>query len=526
MRLTKLQTGTKILGSFAILLLIIAMIAVVSLWRMHHADVITRTLVNDKLAKERLTSELLGVARLNGLRAQSIAHSDSLELSDLYQDQLARGEKEAARIGAQIAALPMSSSEKALLQAVFEHKTALGAMQTEVFRAKDQGRTQDVETLLGTKLDPQLKLYTEALDALMGYQARQAQELVTESSRASRASRAWLVALGAAALLIGGALAWLLTRSIVGPLQQALALAEQVATGDLRAAIRHDRFDEIGRLFDALNRMTASMSATVARVLDGAHAIDNASADIAVGNQDLSQRTERQAAALEQTAASMDELTATVQQNSVSADEASQLALSASTVAQAGGAAVGQMVKKMEAIKASAGKIADITGVIDSIAFQTNILALNAAVEAARAGEEGRGFAVVAGEVRSLAQRSAAAAKDIKKLIGESVGEIAAGTELADAAGSTMYEIMEGVQRVSTILTAINAASAEQAAGIAQVGQAVAEMDDATRQNAALVEQAAAAAAGMRDQAAHLNKLVGTFRVKAGSDQAPLALAA
>jgi methyl-accepting chemotaxis protein len=265
--------------------------------------------------------------------------------------------------------------------------------------------------------------------------------------------------------------------------------------------------------------MTANMSATVGRVMDGALAIDNTSAGIAEGNHDLSQRTERQAAALEQTTASMDELTATVQQNSARADEASHRALSASAVAEDGGAAVTQMITNMETIKASASKITDITSVMDAIAFQTTILALNAAVEAARAGEEGRGFAVVAGEVRSLAQRSAAAAKDIKRLIGESVGEIAAGTELAGAAGSKMNEVVAGTQRVSTILVAINAAGAEQAAGIAEVARAVAEMDGTTRQNAALVEQASAAAEAMHQQAAYLAELVATFKVEAGKPE-------
>jgi methyl-accepting chemotaxis protein len=516
MRVSTLQTGTKILASFASLLLIIAVISAVALWRMHTADAITSSLVNDKLAKQQLTSELLGAVQLNGLTASSIARSDSLELSDIYHDQLARGEKRAAEIASRLVALPMTLDEKALLQSVADGKTAFDAIEAEVFHAKDQGRTQDVETLLANKLDPAFKHYAGALATLLDYQTKQAHALAADFERTSLASRAWLAALGLAALAGGCVLAWQLARGIVGPLQQAVALAEQVAAGDLSATIRHDRGDEIGRLFDALNRMTASMSATVAQVLEGAFAINTASVEIAEGNLDLSERTERQAASLEQTAASMDELTATVKQNSASAEDASRLAQSASEVARVGGRAVTQMVTKMEAIKSSAGKIADITGVIDGIAFQTNILALNAAVEAARAGEQGRGFAVVAGEVRSLAQRSAAAAKDIKKIIGDSTGEIVAGTELANAAGSTMQEIVDGVQRVTSLLIEINTASSEQASGIAQVGQAVAEMDGATRQNAALVEQAAAAADALRAQAAHLTQLVSTFKVASG----------
>jgi methyl-accepting chemotaxis protein len=253
----------------------------------------------------------------------------------------------------------------------------------------------------------------------------------------------------------------------------------------------------------------------VARVLEGARAIDSASAQIADGNHDLSGRTEHQASAIEQTAASMEELTAAVHRNSESASEASRLAGSASSVAQAGGEAMTQMVSKMASIRTSAARIVDIIAVIDGIAFQTNILALNAAVEAARAGEEGRGFAVVAGEVRSLAQRSASAAKDIKRLITDSASEIEQGTALANAAGTTMHDIVRDVQKLSEILGAINVASSEQASGIAQIGEAIASMDNSTRQNAALVEEAAAAADALRGQSQELAGLVETFKVDA-----------
>jgi methyl-accepting chemotaxis protein len=515
MRLKTLQTGTKILGAFGIVSLLILVISAVALWRMQASDALTATLVEDKLAKQQLASELSGTVQLNGLRALAIARSDSLELADLYKDQLARGEKSAAGLAARFAALPLSSPEKGLWQEVAACKTAADAIQSEIFRAKDMGRTQEVDDLVAKKMDPAFKRYTESLDALLGHEASQARELAAQSARASAFSRTLLLVLGAAALLVGAVLGWRLTRSIVVPLQDAVTLAERVAGGDLSATISHRRQDEIGRLFDALNRMTSSMSATVARVKDSALAIDSASAEIAAENKDLSHRTERQAGALEQTASSMEELTTTVAQNSASAIDANRLAQSASNVAQAGGRAVAQMVAKMEAIRASASKIVDITAVIDGIAFQTNILALNAAVEAARAGEEGRGFAVVAGEVRSLAQRSAAAAKDIKKLISDSASEIEAGTSLASVAGDTMHEIVAGVQRVTAILDAINSASAEQAAGIAQVGGAIAEMDAVTRQNAALVEDAAQAAEAMRSEAAYLTQLVSSFKVKA-----------
>jgi methyl-accepting chemotaxis protein len=522
MRLSNVQTSTKIIGAFAAMLLITAAVSTVAMWRMRTADAITADLVQDKLAKQQLVSELLGAARLNGLIAVSIARSDSLELADYYQDELARGDKQATATADRLAALPMDAGEQGLLAAAANAKAALAVARDEVYHAKELGKTMEVEQLVSQKLGPATKEYADKLAALLAHEAGRAREMQSLSAAASRTSLVLIGVLGVSAIVAGLVLAVLLTRSIVGPLREGVKLAERVAAGDLRASIAHARSDEVGRLFDALNRMTGSMSSTVSRVLDGALAIDAASAQIAAGNRDLSSRTERQAATIEETAASMEELTAAVRRNSDNASEASRLAESASRVATAGGAAVAQMVHKMESIQASATRIVDITGVIDGIAFQTNILALNAAVEAARAGEEGRGFAVVAGEVRSLAQRSAAAAKDIKKLIGDSAVEIKAGTTLANTAGETMRDIVSSVQKVSEILAAIDSASREQAVGIEHAGRGIAGMDDVTRQNAALVEQAAAAADAMSEQAHELALLVSTFRLD-GAGRAPSA---
>ncbi|WP_020653503.1 methyl-accepting chemotaxis protein [Massilia niastensis] len=516
MRLAKLNTATKILGAFGIVSLVIILICCVALWRMHAADAITSDLVNDKLAKQQLSSDLLGIERLNASRAISIARSDSLELADYFLAQLAQGRKSAAAIDARLAGLPASERERTLIQVAAGHKAALDKIQAELFRAKDTGQTQLVEQLVTGSWEQAHKAHIGALEALLAHEAAEAHRLADESATASRFSKALLLLLGAGSLAVGGAVAFMLTRNIVGPLQQAVALAEQVAQGDLRPVIRHARGDEIGRLFDALNGMTRGVSSTVSQVLRGAQAIDCASGEIADGNQDLSQRTERQADALRQTVAAMDELTGTIAQNNASAQQANALAQNASSVAIEGAQAVEQLVARMAAIKASAKRIVDITGMIDSIAFQTNILALNAAVEAARAGSEGRGFAVVAAEVRNLAQHSAGAAREIKKLIGESAGEIEAGTGIAAAAGSTMRDLLRHVQEVAGILGAIHTASAEQAGGVEQVSRAIVEMDLSTQQNAAMVEQAAAAAASMRQQAAELSQLVGTFKVREG----------
>jgi len=329
--------------------------------------------------------------------------------------------------------------------------------------------------------------------------------------------RILLVAISGLALLAAAALVWLLSRSIVGPLKQALVVAQRVAAGDLSGEVEVKTKDETGVLLQALKSMSDSLRKIVGDVRSGSEAIASGTKQIASGNADLSQRTEEQASSLEETASSMEKLTSTVKQNAENAKQANQLALGASAVAVQGGTVVGQVVDTMSAINASSKKIVDIIGVIDGIAFQTNILALNAAVEAARAGEQGRGFAVVASEVRNLAQRSAAAAKEIKSLIGDSVGKVDAGTRLVDEAGKTMQEIVTSVKRVTDIMSEITAASQEQSSGIEQVNQAIAQMDEATQQNAALVEEAAAAAEAMQEQAQQLTQAVSVFKLAGGS---------
>jgi methyl-accepting chemotaxis protein len=288
-----------------------------------------------------------------------------------------------------------------------------------------------------------------------------------------------------------------------------------VASGDLSSHIHSRHHDETGQLLAALKRMNESLVDMVGRVRNASDSIATGSTQIATGNADLSQRTEEQASNLQQTAASMEELTATVKHNADTARQAEQLATSASTVAEQGGTMVGQVVSTMGDISASSKKIADIIGVIDGIAFQTNILALNAAVEAARAGEQGRGFAVVAGEVRALAQRSAQAAKEIKTLIAESVEKVDNGTRLVGDAGQTMEDIVAQVKRVSDLIGEISHSSIEQSTGIGQIGQAVTQLDQVTQQNAALVEESAAAAESLKHQAGQLAELVAVFKLAA-----------
>ena len=428
-----------------------------------------------------------------------------------------------------------SAQGKAALDKLMAARADYRGPRDKVLELLRAGQVDEAKLVLVREVTPKQVAYMTSLDELIRIQENLMTASADEVGQAVSSTISSVAALLAAAFVVAGVMALWIIRTTTRPLAEAASIARAVAGGDLAMEFAADGKNETGVLLGALHDMKTRLAAIVGEVRRNAEGVATASAQIAQGNNDLSSRTEEQASALEETAASMEELSSTVKQNADNAQQGNQLALGASTVAVKGGDVVGQVVDTMKGINDSSKKIADIIGVIDSIAFQTNILALNAAVEAARAGEQGRGFAVVASEVRNLAQRSADAAKEIKSLINASVERVEQGSALVDQAGATMSEVVSSIRRVTDIMGEISSASKEQSAGVAQVGEAVTQMDQATQQNAALVEESAAAAESLKAQAQQLVQAVAVFKLAhdaastpahGSSSRTPLALPA
>ena len=509
-----LRIGARLGSAFATLLVLMAIMLGIALWQLSRiAD--GKTVMAATNHKANLAQDWLDGIATNSVRTLAKVKSTDLDDDKYYTDEMKAVSAGVTKVQKELEALVESDKGKQLLANVAARRKAYVAIRDEAFKRKTVAGAGDAElkAYVAGALMPAMKAYVGSVEAVVAFQETLFDDASARIDTLYTDARNLLIALGIGAIVCGSVFGLALTRSIIRPLARAVGLARQVASGDLTADIQVTSRDEVGDLQAALKTMNDSLRKTVTEVRSGTDAIVTASREIANGNLDLSSRTEQQASSLEETASSMEELTSTVRQNADSARQASTLAQAASSIAQRGGAVVSQVVSTMASINASSKQIGDIIGVIDSIAFQTNILALNAAVEAARAGEQGRGFAVVASEVRNLAQRSAGAAKEIRALIIDSVSKVDAGGRLVDEAGSTMQEIVQGITRVTDIVSEIASASAEQTLGIEGVNAAVSQMDDVTQQNAALVEEAAAAAQSLEDQATALARLVSTFVV-------------
>ena len=521
------KIGTRLAGGLGLSLVFMVGMSVVGIGNLGKLNDGTGDLAADKVPKVIEAYEAVG-----GVNDIARAMRNAMLSTDpeTVRKELKRVEDKKVEIAGRLDKLSRlieddtDAGSKARLKAVLEARERYEVVQTAfVARSADAARRDENVAYLLTTVRKEQTAYLNSLTDLVKYQTEAVATASTEAKAAYVNARNMMIALTVIAAALAAVVVYWITRSITHPLNRAVGVAEAVASGDLTQRIECDTADETGQLLRALKNMNESLARTVGRVRSGSDTISTASSEIASGNLDLSSRTEQQASSLEETASSMEELTSTVTQNAENARQATTLVVSASEFATRGGKVVGEVVTTMGAIKESSNKIVDIIGVIDGIAFQTNILALNAAVEAARAGEQGRGFAVVASEVRNLAQRSAAAAREIKALIGESVQTVDAGARLVDEAGATMEGIVKAVRQVADIMTEISAASQEQSSGIAQVNQAIVSIDDVTQQNAALVEEAAAAAQSMRDQAEMLAEAVSVFRLAEQQYQAPAA---
>ncbi|MEG0053104.1 MAG: methyl-accepting chemotaxis protein [Comamonas sp.] len=524
--LQNLKLAPKLIAAFASVLILTAGLGIFSEFQLSRVNQ-TSTELSQRWVPAAQTLQNIRYA-MQRHRVQLLQHVVSTAPADMadYEKLISQFWEELQGNLKSYAQYTQTAQEKDLLSQVETDARSYDALTQQILVRSRALKTEEAVAILNSDSRKLSRQITAKLDELLKYNGQSINAATAAGNAVFASSQIWLRSLIVLCCVLGLGLAVLIARSIAKPLQKAVELAQAVAGGRLDMHIEAKGQDEVAALTHALGEMNDSLRNIVGRVRQGTDSIATASSQIASGNHDLSARTEEQASSLEETAASMEELTATVKQNASNAQQANQLAAAASQVAQRGGATVSQVVDTMDAINTSSRKIVDIIAVIDAIAFQTNILALNAAVEAARAGEQGRGFAVVAGEVRTLAQRSATAAKEIKQLIDDSVDKVAAGSQQVAQAGKTMEEIVGSVRRVTDIMAEISAASHEQTSGIEQINTAVSQMDQVTQQNAALVEESAAAAASLQNQAATLADIVSVFQLGAGSTRPAPASAA
>ncbi len=520
MKLNQIKIGPRLGLGFGIVVLLMASLVLLMVLRLSHLSTDNAEIV-ELQRRAAAAAQWRADVHLNAARALAIAKAGGArEVADYFAPQMKETTERISAVQKSLTEWIDTDQGKELLASISAQRVVYRDARQGVLDQIKAGDLAAAQASLDNKMAPAAINYVAAIDALVKFQSQRVDNSTAKLAADVRSAQ-WLLvaALGAAALLACG-LGWAITRSITLPLRQTVAATNQIAGGDLTGQISFEGRDETADVQSALLRMREAMRKLVGEVRAGSDSIGTASAQIASGNQDLSSRTEQTSSSLQQAASSLEELTGTVGQTADSARTANQLAASASQAAERGGVVVSQVVSTMEDINASSRRIADIIGTIDGIAFQTNILALNAAVEAARAGEQGRGFAVVAGEVRSLAQRSAEAAREIKTLIQASVEKVETGTRLVQDAGAAMGDIVGGVQRVTDVIGEISAATSEQSSGLRQVNEAVAGLDQMTQQNAALVEESAAAAESLAEQSRKLSGVVSSFRLAPQFDKA------
>jgi methyl-accepting chemotaxis protein len=511
--ISNLKIGTRLALGFCIVLTCALVILLTGLWRMGELQSNSEFIIGKKVA---------GLTSAMAMRESGAGLALALQKVVAPAD-MTEGKAENEHVGRIIATYDADARKLATFSDTPEAKSLLsnaGTQKAQVFAVVEKIRSAvgtnnyfDAAQSLKTDFAPVYAQWIESLIALAAFQQQEMMSADAASRQNFQRARAGMIGMGVFTLLLGGFFTWYIRRSIIAPLLSASTIANTIADGDLTTDIQRGASDEAGQLVNALHGMQQNLISTIHDIKQSADVISVASQEIAAGNMDLSNRTESQASNLEETVSSLETLSSKVSQNADSARQANLLVVSATDHAVKGGKVISNVVDTMGSIKDSSRKMIDIISVIDGIAFQTNILALNAAVEAARAGESGRGFAVVASEVRSLAQRSAMAAKEIKTLIGDSVTKVDAGSKLVDDAGKTMTDIVDSVHRVAQIMGGISAASEEQSVGIAEVSHALGQIDDITQQNAALVEQAAAAAESLQEQSESLARAIATFRL-------------
>ena len=511
MNFVNMKIGSRLALAFGVVIALLLVIFAVAVSVLNGTSSTMDNVIDHRYAQIALSNKIKAVGDRGVVTIGRLLLATSPEQTKKYTDEYAKLRAANSENLAAFEKLLVTDEAKAIFEEQSKARKEYGAVVRKVFDLVAAGNREQAMAVYQDELPGPQARYYALIDKMVDHQAQAMVADVAAAKGNSLRAKIQMLVASVLAVLLGVATAYFITRSITRPINRAISLAESVAAGNLTYNLEVESNDEVGRLMTALQRMVDSLHRIVSEVRTGADTIATAAHEVSQGNMDLSSRTEQQASALEETASAMEQLTSAIKLNADSATQASDSAQSASAVAMQGGEVVGQVINTMNSIAVSSKRIVEIIGVIDSIAFQTNILALNAAVEAARAGEQGRGFAVVAGEVRNLAQRSAVAAKEIKSLIDDSVNQVDEGSKMVEQAGQTMQRVVASIKHVSDIIAEISTSSREQSAGIEQVNIAIVQMDDSTQKNAAMVEQSTAAARSLQSQSEQLTDSVRAF---------------